>query len=88
MHLTQDDIISPAGTPQYLTYDEFFTIVPLVNIAECFQYQYAPNEAPFYPPKAEPGLGMAYSGNRAINQAWTLPSMLLNSIKWPLLTRS
>ena len=66
MHLTQDDKISPAGTPQNLTYDEFFASVPLVIIAECDQYQYALNEAPFYPPKAELGLGMAYRGNRSI----------------------
>lgn len=41
-------------------YDAFFTGIPDVTIAECEQYQYPPNERPFYPPEAEDGLGQAH----------------------------
>lgn len=32
----------------------------LMLCSRCYQYQYAPNEAPFYPASAEHGLGMAH----------------------------
>ena len=41
-------------------YDDFFATIPAVNIAECLNYQYAPNETPFYPPEAQFGLGLAH----------------------------
>lgn len=41
-------------------FDAFFASIPTVSIAECYQYQYAPNERPFYPSQAETGLGLEH----------------------------
>ncbi|KAF5008055.1 hypothetical protein FDECE_5637 [Fusarium decemcellulare] len=50
---TLDDALDPA-------YDTFYSSFPLVNIDDCFGYQFTSNEAPFYPPNAEYGLGLGY----------------------------
>ncbi|KAI0015235.1 arylsulfatase [Xylariomycetidae sp. FL0641] len=52
--------ISSLGESLDPAYDAFFATIPQVNIAECVQYQYAPNEVPFYPPEAQFGLGTAH----------------------------
>lgn len=52
--------ISSLGEALDPAYDDFFAAIPRVTIAECVQYQYAPNEVPFYPPEAQDGLGLAY----------------------------
>ncbi|KAF5676726.1 arylsulfatase precursor [Fusarium denticulatum] len=41
-------------------YDDYYSSFPLVTIDECLEYQYAPNERPFWPPEAEFGLGLEY----------------------------
>ncbi|KAH9228660.1 hypothetical protein K456DRAFT_803141 [Colletotrichum gloeosporioides 23] len=50
---TLEDALNPA-------YDEFYGSFPLITIAECMNYQFAPNEGPFYPTGADDGLGLAY----------------------------
>ncbi|KAL4983178.1 alkaline phosphatase-like protein [Aspergillus falconensis] len=50
---TLDDALDPL-------YDAFYEEFPLVNIDECLNYQFAANEAPFFPPTAEFGLGLKY----------------------------
>ncbi|RSL54646.1 hypothetical protein CEP53_007378 [Fusarium sp. AF-6] len=50
---TLDDAMDPA-------FDDFYSSFPLVNIEECLTYQLAKNEGPFYPPKAEFGLGLKH----------------------------
>ncbi|KAI1846284.1 hypothetical protein JX265_010871 [Neoarthrinium moseri] len=52
--------VSSLGDALDPAYDDFFATIPEVNIAECVQYQYAPNETPFYPPEAQYGLGLAH----------------------------
>lgn len=52
--------ISNLGEALDPAYDDFFAAIPRVTIAECVQYQYAPNDVPFYPPEAQDGLGLAY----------------------------
>lgn len=41
-------------------FDAFFEGIPTVLIAECYQYQFIPNERPYYPAGAENGLGLAH----------------------------
>ncbi|KAK2736933.1 arylsulfatase precursor [Colletotrichum kahawae] len=50
---TLEDALNPA-------YDEFYGSFPLVTIAECMNYQFAPNEVSFHPAGADKGLGLAY----------------------------
>ncbi|RSL42120.1 hypothetical protein CEP54_015594 [Fusarium duplospermum] len=50
---TLDDAMDPA-------FDDFYSSFPLVNIEKCLTYQLAKNEGPFYPPKAEFGLGLKH----------------------------
>ncbi|ETS73165.1 hypothetical protein PFICI_15110 [Pestalotiopsis fici W106-1] len=52
--------ISSLGDALDPAYDDFFSTFPRVTIAECVQYQFAPNEVPFYPPEAQSGLGLAF----------------------------
>ncbi|KAI9147002.1 Arylsulfatase [Paramyrothecium foliicola] len=47
------DALNPA-------FDAFYDAFPLVQIEECLDYQYTPNEGPFYPDSAEFGLGIEY----------------------------
>lgn len=50
---TLEDALDPA-------FDNYYTSFPLVNIDECLNYQLAKNEQPFFPDKAELGLGLAF----------------------------
>ncbi|KAF3017781.1 hypothetical protein E8E14_008686 [Neopestalotiopsis sp. 37M] len=52
--------VSSLGDALDPKYDDFFATFPPVTIAECVQYQFAPNEVPFYPPEAQDGLGLSY----------------------------
>ncbi|KAL1623953.1 hypothetical protein SLS56_008078 [Neofusicoccum ribis] len=53
---TLEEALDPA-------YDDFYAAFPTVTIDECLNLQIPSNEAPFYPPGAEAGLGMAYREN-------------------------
>lgn len=44
----------------HLAFGDFYSSFPLVTIDECVDYQFAANEAPFYPQQAVNGLGLAY----------------------------
>ncbi|KAI5917505.1 arylsulfatase [Camillea tinctor] len=52
----------------------FFAAIPQVTILECVQYQYAPNELPFFPPEAQYGLGLAH---RAASKLLEYPDVQL-----------
>ncbi|KAJ0362535.1 hypothetical protein COL154_006205 [Colletotrichum chrysophilum] len=41
-------------------HDAFFASIPQVQFNECMQYQYIPNEGPFYPSGAEEGLSSKF----------------------------
>ncbi|KAJ3542734.1 hypothetical protein NM208_g3937 [Fusarium decemcellulare] len=42
-------------------YDDFFSSFPQFKFGKCMDYQYAPNETPFYPPESE-SLGREWRG--------------------------
>ncbi|KAF5967165.1 arylsulfatase precursor [Fusarium coicis] len=52
-------------------YDSFFAQFPTFTFAECMDYQYAPNETPFYPPESI-SLGSQFR-QRTDNYVLTLP---------------
>ncbi|KAI0019702.1 arylsulfatase [Xylariomycetidae sp. FL0641] len=55
------------------THDAFFAGFPKFAFGSCMDYQYAPNETPFYPPESE-SLGGAYRGPTD-NYVLTLPEV-------------
>ncbi|UPL03167.1 hypothetical protein LCI18_014101 [Fusarium solani-melongenae] len=62
-------------------YDHFFSQFPTFEFGKCIDYQYAPNETPFYPPESV-SLGSQFRGPTD-NYPFALPQLWIKANKEP-----
>ncbi|KAF4452188.1 arylsulfatase precursor [Fusarium austroafricanum] len=77
-HLKPIKTFKQAMRPEY---DTFFSKIPIFELGTCMDYQYAPNETPFYPPQSV-SLGFQFRG-RTDGYVLTLPKTWIKGNEKP-----